>query len=309
MATPPRFERILHPTDLSEASDKALEYALDLAAAAGGDLHIMHVVAGETDYTATPDLPVHVEKQLREQMHEAVSRQRKSLETASQNEVHIEYALIEGVKPAETIIRYAKSRGMDLIVPGTHARRGMRRLLLGSVVEALVRNSPVPALVVRPRPKPSSTRFRHILAPVDFSDYSTEALRHAKQLAALFGGQVTLLFVAEERTVPLFSDTGIPNFTVLKMDDEVIHNAPAALEALDESVQVDGVETEHLVRQGRVDTIILEVAEKTDADLIVMGSHGVAGAERRLLGNTTDHIIRTAAAPVLVVPAPELQSA
>lgn len=318
-------DSIVSATDFSEASTRALTFGADVASRLGASLHVLHVVPGEGGYTTTPELPMHDEERLRRNLTEQLSDVLP--EDPAENEVAVQAtnALVGSPDVADAVERYATEVAAGLLVIGTHGRGGVRRLLLGSVAERIIRHTTRDVLAVRKRARTGP--IKHILVPVDFSVHSKQAVQRGKQLAALYDARVSLLFVAEQRTVPIFSDTGLPSFTVREMDDTMVENAPRALAALDAEVSVGSrneeshdknspkegsddsahgdaaVETAHHVRRGGVDEAIVDFAEEETIDLIVMGSHGVSGTERKLLGNTTAQVLRSASSPVYVVAA------
>jgi nucleotide-binding universal stress UspA family protein len=105
----------------------------------------------------------------------------------------------EGDAPT-TIVDQALSLGADLIVLGTHGHRGFKRLLLGSVTEAVLHEAPCPVLTVPPgagAAAPGPVTFRRILCPIDFSPSAMLALEFALDLARQADGRITLLHVIE----------------------------------------------------------------------------------------------------------------
>ncbi|NBC01568.1 MAG: universal stress protein [Bacteroidetes bacterium] len=313
-------DSIVSATDFSEASARALTFGADVAFRLDAALHVLHVVPGEGGYTTTPELPTHDEEQLRRNLTEQLDAVLPDEVAENEEPVQATKALVGSPNVADAVEQYATEVAAGLLVIGTHGRGGVRRLLLGSVAERLIRHTTRDVLAVRERARTGPVK--HLLVPVDFSVHSKQAVRRGKQLAALYGARVSLLFVAEQRTVPVFSDTGLPSFTVQEMDDVIVENAPRALNALDAEVSVGSphekpptkdfddstqgdaaIETAHHVRRGGVDEAIVDFVKEEAVDLIVMGSHGVSGTERKLLGNTTAQVLRNAPSPVYVVAA------
>jgi nucleotide-binding universal stress UspA family protein len=144
--------------------------------------------------------------------------------------------------------------------------------------------------------------YQDVLAPIDFSDHSKDALGAAKTFASAYQARLHLLFVAEQRTVPTFSDTGIPGVGVVEMDPEIVKNAERALEQLDENVGGPEVQSAYHVREGNVSRDIVDFAETSGVDLIVMSTRGLTGVSRFLLGSNTERIVRVAPCPVLTIP-------
>ncbi len=135
--------RILVPTDFGPQADRALDHAIELARRLDGRIHLIHAhptpVAMFPDSVAfTADLLGHVVRAAREAMAERAERCTKA-------GVPVEETIVEG-DPRKVITDAAT--GCDLICIGTHGRKGLPRMLLGSTAETLVRTSPVPLLIV-----------------------------------------------------------------------------------------------------------------------------------------------------------------
>ena len=295
------IHRILHPTDFSDLADDAFGYALGLARRTGAALHVVHIVEGREDYAAVTHLTTHDEEALLIQLRERANEHLGLLSSEERDNLEMVYTLAEGKHAAPAIIEHADRRQADVIVLGTHGRRGLRHLLLGSVAEEVIRRAPCPVLVVHRREERGIGPVRHIAAPVDFSEQARVALRQAKHLAALYDARLTLLYVAEEHMVPFFSDTGIPTFTVMKIDPDIVAKAGEALQQLDAETEGPEVPTSYAVRRGQPPYEVVEFVREEQADLIVMGTRGLAGVERGMIGSVTERVVRTASCPVWTV--------
>jgi nucleotide-binding universal stress UspA family protein len=181
----------------------------------------------------------------------------------------------------------------DLIVMGTHGRTGITRLLLGSVAEKVVRHAPCSVLVARPNGEPAE--FRHLLVPIDFSDYSKRAVEEAGDLASRSGALVTLLHVIE--LPPIFR--GSPPTDLVK---GVEADAKAKLDDVAELIEArTRTQVTRIVRTGSAAGQILGVLHDDPTfDLVVAGSHGRTGFQRLMLGSVAEKLVRFAARPVLV---------
>ena len=134
-------QKILFPTDFSPASQQALGWATSLARDTGATMLIAHVEEPPMAYGGGEMyLPV---EENREEL-------RKSLVQVvpMDHDVRFEHMLLVG-DPAEAIVQTAEKEGCDLIVMGTHGRKGLTRLLMGSVAEAVVRKAKCPVLTVK----------------------------------------------------------------------------------------------------------------------------------------------------------------
>jgi nucleotide-binding universal stress UspA family protein len=295
------INQILIPTDFSPAAQHAQQWALRFAQSYGATLHLLHVVAeydpdwfGD-DHTAMPIA------QIRE------NRYREAKEGLAQlapdpdaTGIQVQHEIRHGMDVANAILTVGDEIDADLIVTGTHGREGLAHVLLGSVAEKVVRRARCPVLTVgtEAADQPSIQR---VLAPIDFSDPSKYALRLAKEVTATYSAQLDLLFVAEERTVPVFSDTGIPRLNRLKMDPEIVKDSSRALEQLSDSTDGPDVPARGHVAEGDVSKQVVRFAETHDADLIIMATRGLSGLDRFFLGSVTQRVVRSAPCPVLTV--------
>jgi universal stress protein A len=157
------FTDILVPTDFSEPSEAALDYALALAATHGSRLHLLHVV--DASFVTGPvSAEIFVVETPAEQAALFDDAKAKLAHRAARcTSGKITTEVITGTS-ARTIICYARARSIDLIVMGTHGRSGMAHLFMGSVAEKVVRDAPCPVLTVRQAP--SGLRQAEFLDPI-----------------------------------------------------------------------------------------------------------------------------------------------
>lgn len=209
-------------------------------------------------------------------------------------------------EPVESILRIAHDERAQVVVMGTHGRRGLGRMVIGSTTEALLRASDIPVLTVRGKTSDSDRRcFERIFVAIDDSEPSDAAVGAVLELPPEDRLQVTFASVADfDRAAGLrghFHDAMIRK--VLR--DRARRIVDRAL---------DSAGSKHISAQGRViegttDYEVLAEAREDNADLIVMGSHGRRGIQRFLLGSVAEKIVRSAPIPVLVVRSAVAQSA
>lgn len=299
------IRRILVPTDFSPAAEHALHWALHFAKKYDATLHLLHVMADydRAWFGAEEETPPAAarEEAFEEEVHAGLEQ---FVAEADKQGVAARYEVQYSLDVADTILEAAEAEGVDLIVTGTHGREGLSHVILGSVAEAVVRRADRPVLTVRTE-APEAPDVQRMLAPVDFSEPSKTALRFAKDVAAAFRARLDLLFVAEARTVPVFSDTGIPRLNTLKMDPEIVKDAGRALEQLNGNVGGPDVEAHGHVAEGTVPEQIVRFAATHEVDLIVLATRGLSGLDRWLLGSVTQRVVRTAPCPVLTLNAGE----
>jgi nucleotide-binding universal stress UspA family protein len=148
------YKRILVAIDGSATSLRGLEEAIRLAKATGGKLLLVHVVNEllvSGDFASSMNYDKVIES-LRESGAKALEN---AATVARSADVSFEQKLIEslGGRPADEIVNEAKAWSADLITMGTHGRRGLKRLAMGSDAELVLRLSPVPVLKVRDQPE------------------------------------------------------------------------------------------------------------------------------------------------------------
>lgn len=137
---------ILVPVDFSEGSTAALDYAMGLAGKLDAKIVLLNVV-GVQVLGAEYGMPISASAI--ELIYEANQQELDKLVKANKDKASFARPLLETGDPRSVIEGTAKKLGADLIVMGTHGRRGLRRLLIGSVAESVVRSAPCPVLLVR----------------------------------------------------------------------------------------------------------------------------------------------------------------
>jgi nucleotide-binding universal stress UspA family protein len=142
------IKSIIFPTDFSEGSSQALQYAVDLTKKYGAKLYVVHVI-----YDIAKATGWYVPHVSMDQMYKDIQEgAKKELERFGVEELgevkNIERTVLTGV-PHEEIINFAKKNKTDLIIMGTHGRKGIDRILFGSTAAQVVRFAPCPVLTVR----------------------------------------------------------------------------------------------------------------------------------------------------------------
>ena len=138
---------ILVPTDFSDFADHALDYAIMLASKLGAQVHVVNALT--IPELGVPELGVALSSTM---MGTMVQRNQAALDKLVAARPSANFAtMLRTGDPRSVILQAAKELGADLIVMGTHGRRGVTRALLGSIAEAIVRTAPCPVLTVRGR--------------------------------------------------------------------------------------------------------------------------------------------------------------
>jgi nucleotide-binding universal stress UspA family protein len=285
------IKKILCPVDFFPASDAAASYAAGLAANYDATVHYLHVMtpmpAGTYEYMIdTTDIVKSLEESSMREMKEILARARAA-GTDAETELRVGDVYDE-------IKRTIEIERPDLIVMGTHGRRGVERWFMGSTTEKLLRHSPVPLVTISASGEKSfnGPRFRRILVTTDFSEGTADALAYAFSVAQENESEVTLLHVVHDISADLsgkYRDSLLDG--VRKQLDEMV---PA--EARNWCNIVTRVET------GVPYRIILRTVEEERPDLLVMNIHGKGMLDRALLGSTAERVVRAASCPVMMIP-------
>ncbi|MEW6320772.1 MAG: universal stress protein [Acidobacteriota bacterium] len=297
-----QFSRILCAVDLSDASPAVIAQAAAMASWYGAATTVLHVAPTFDAMLVKPARPAETVQVVypvpREEVLRALER---AVEAAGPAGWKPELAVAEG-DPAERLVEETLARGADLLVLGTHGRRGFDRLLLGSVTERVIRRASCPALTVPAHAAVRAAPFGTIVCPVDFSEASLHALGFALALARKAGGRLVVLHVVE--WLPDIEPHTHEHFEVPEFRRYLMDTAAARLGALLADETTDGCAVEAQVAAGRAYAEILRVADAASADLLVLGAHGRSGLHRSVFGSTTASVLRSAGCPVLTVRAP-----
>lgn len=291
------IRNVLVARDFSPVSDRALGYALGLAARTGAALHVLHA---EVPYRAEA-APTEGLDRLRE-----ILRRTDVASAEALRNVPVEGAVQRDVAAAPAILQYAADEDVDLIVLGTHGRRGQSRVRLGSVAAEVVRRADRPVLTVwgeededeeeAPPPPP-----KRILVPVDFSEHSRRALRAGRAWAALYGAQVEVLHVVEERFLAALPIDPADAPSAPAEQPEIEAKAQAELETFAEDRQDPAPETGIHVETGSPGASIIDFVADHGIDLVAISTHGRTGLQRFLLGSVAEKVIRHVHCPVLTL--------
>lgn len=283
--------RILCPTDFSSGSDRALDHALAWSRHLEAEIHVLHVIVDPHADDMHEEPPFAGVIAARSALERLIERHGAAAEACR--------AVARGTSVAQSIVGHAIDAGIDLVVMGTHGRRGYRALTMGSQTAEVVRAAPCPVLAIPAASgAPISPLPRRILVPLDFGPRAAPALRYAKELADSAGGRLVLLHVIEATIVP---DFYYPlGRSLFLREPETRRRSSAGLERLFWEAGGPEVPFDVRVVDGRAATDIARIAAEIVADAIVMPTHGLAEAERLVLGSTTDKVLRSASCPVLV---------
>jgi nucleotide-binding universal stress UspA family protein len=280
------YTRILIATGGSPWSDAAAAYAIALAAHMGADLCILTVLNVSGVY-AMPDVMASSEL-----LMESVEQQgQEMLAHTAARAMHAgvpHVALLRWGNVAETILQTAAEEQCDLIVLGSRGLSGFKRLMLGSISNAVAAKAQCPVLVIK-QPPLAPLRWHRVLVATGGSPWSDAAVDHAIELARVQHLEVCLLYVDQRR--PRRMDS---LFSLTSDGTNVLALAEARAAAAD-------VPYAAKLAQGDVTATILATATEQQCDVIILGSRGLTGFKRLMLGSTSNAVSATAPVPVLIV--------
>jgi nucleotide-binding universal stress UspA family protein len=307
------YRLIQVPLDGSPFAEQSLPLAISLAQRDGAALQVVRVHEPiEGVFLDRPGtLGSTLDRELMDKARENLDATVKSV--VEETGLRVDVALLKGPVP-EMISRHAAASEADLLVMTTQGRGPLGRMWFGSVADALVRQSPIPLLLVRPQEESSEVsqplNLRRVLLPLDGSPFAEQALEPALALGGK-QGEFTLL-----RVIPLISPVAydptsgrvsgirtsvLQQLQKLKQEQEA--EAKEYLEQLAQRLRARSVNVvTQLATYEQPATAILDAAAKRGVDAIAMTTRGRSGFKRLLLGSVADKVVRGATAPVLICP-------
>lgn len=201
--------------------------------------------------------------------------------------------LCEG-DPPTVIVDIAEEKKVDLIVLGTYGRKGINRLLMGSVTSQVIINSHVDVLVVKKACSECAGTYTSILVPFDGSAFSRKAMERACRLSKIDSSDITALYI-----IPRYEEM-LGFFRTEAIEKSLRPEADKVLDAAKEIASAQGLSVKTEILEGHASEEILKSASRERNDLILMGSYGWRGVNKAIMGSTAERVIMNAPCPVLV---------
>ncbi|MDY6918124.1 MAG: universal stress protein [Chloroflexota bacterium] len=303
------YRRVLVPLDGSALAEIVLTYARELSAKLGLRTTFFRVCnPEEADELATCQAYV-------QRVAEDVRAQWQERTTSLPANLHQEAPTAEGDVaagyPAEEILRYAESNGVDLILMATHGRSGIGRWAMGSVADKVLRVSTVPVWLVRASVPDEIVNDKWprkaMLVPLDGSALAESVLPHVEALAEQRGTDqvdVVLLTVCEFTDVPDEHGNGSPSGWERGMRREIEASKGAAcryLAQVQKRFNDRAIRVRSEVIVGDPAKAIIEYASGYPFTLIAMATHGRSGIGRWAYGSVADKVLRSVTSPLFLV--------
>ncbi|WP_424629724.1 universal stress protein [Bradyrhizobium sp. SYSU BS000235] len=280
---------ILAATDFSTRSQRAVRRAGQLARSAAAELALVHVV--------DDDQPLRlVEMEMRESermLAELISAVREL------QDLRCHPMVVKG-DPFDAILRTAADHTADLIVMGAHRKQLLRDIFVGTTIERVIRTGCHPVLMVN---NEVNSAYESVLAPVDFSDASANAIKAARNLGLMNEIRLEILhgflpFGKGKIAMAGLGQTDIDNY-VSSERQEVTEELTTFLRQND----LASLRAALRVVEGASFEAISARVDRMRPDLLVIGTHGRSGLLKVLLGSVTEEALRSLDVDILAVPA------
>lgn len=295
-----QLNRILCATDLSDLGNYAVSYGIALAKGFKAKLYLCHVVDlssttmyGEATF-AFEAQNLYMEDYAQGQLNDLIG----------DSEVDCE-ALVTTGKASDEIIRLAEEKSVDLVITATRGRSGLKRLILGSVTEHLMKTLPCPLLSLRGSDYEKKTVSEHGLMPkkilvgCDFSPDSDRAYEYGVSLAQEYQSELHLVHVIAP---PLYKD--LPKAMMEERDrlhKDLRETLNEKLKGMIPDEAFNWCAPKTVLLAGQPHEELTKYAVVQDMDLIVLGVRGHGMVESLFVGSTTERVVRQAICPVLSV--------
>ncbi|MGA7366687.1 MAG: universal stress protein [Candidatus Sulfotelmatobacter sp.] len=289
---------ILCPIDFSEFSTRAYHYAASLAEHYRAKLAAQHIVEFSrypyAEYVASTGDYAEFCRGLRDGGRQKL---REFVKAHTRGKFQPEIEVHDGAA-ADCILAFAQERKADLIVMGTHGRRGFDRLVLGSVTNRVMRRAPCPVLAISHLPNESANedgeqRQAHYLSRIlfctDFSENSERALSYAISVTEEYDAELILLHVLEQAP-SLAAKTKAAIATATEKLDKLIPQAKRKT-----------LKIKTVVRTGKPYQQIIQLVKEAQIDTVVMGVRGRGALDQAVFGSTTYRVLQLGSCPVLAV--------
>jgi nucleotide-binding universal stress UspA family protein len=296
------FKRILVPLDGSELAERALEPALVLARRAEAELLLVHVP--ERVRMPVSDLAGHnpywPQMAMDELHYEGRDYLNRFQYDVSYRDVALRTLLLDG-DVRDVILETAVSEQVDLIIMSTHGRTGLRRLVLGSVAESVLRMTPCPVLVLRNR-----IDFSRMMIALDGSELAELVLEPAMALAQMFDMPMVLARVEDEMNGHDSRHLYAVNQMEPGLGEQVRRTYEELAEKYLQKLIAQRNETMPAVqcvvaRSDDPAQALLKLADLNKCDLVAVTTHGRTGFSRLVYGSVTEHLLRHIEGGMLVV--------
>ena len=312
------YRRLLVPLDGSELSEVVYPYVIETAGRLGMDVTLLHVLESE-ERESSPLHRAYIEHKAEMVAREIGNLRRKIGSEGDGTEAEVRGELVAGY-PAEEIMRYAEEGDIDLITMVTHGRSGIRRWIMGSVADKVLRASTLPVWLVSAE-SAQETPYnewpeRNIVVPLDGSELAESVLPHVDILAGQRGPEpleVVLLNVSEPAVAMTYyspsarleTPDGARHVMPREYQRELLYRqklvAKRYLEGVAQRLRLLYRDVRTEVLEGDPSKEIIEYVEKLPFSVIVMSTHARGGLGRWAYGSVAAKLLQKVPVPMVLV--------
>jgi nucleotide-binding universal stress UspA family protein len=298
------YKKILVPLDGSELAEVALPYAEEIALKINSEVKLLQVVPQSYGvYKADGEIYEHVsyiEKEMRILTIKAKDYLDKVAKKLLGKGINAVTAVRTGFAASE-VSGLAKETNTDIIIMSTHGRTGISRWAMGSVANKIVRSSERPVILIRAKDTHAEVRQKDILdkilVPLDGSKESEAVIPYVEKLATEFTIEVTLLHM-------LAPDPYIYSAKQFNLIESHKISAKNYIKSVALKLEQKGIVTKAMFREvttGYEADEIIKLADKIQADLVAMTTHGRSGINHWILGGVADRVLHGGNTPLLLL--------
>jgi len=295
-----RAKNILCATDFSDLANYAVNYGVSLAKEFNSKLYLCHVIDlssatlyGDATFAFETQL-IHMEEYAQERLSRIMEGYQVDWEP-----------VVSTGNAADEVTRIAEEKAVDLTITATRGHSGLKRLMLGSVTEHLMRTLPCPLLAVHRHGKypdlvaEQDVRFNRILIGCDFSPDSNLAFQYGLSLAQEYEAELHLVHVLEP---PIYKDLPKPAQDAREVVRKSLYaQLNEKLEAMVPKDALNWCKPKIMLLAGHPDVELVKYADVQGIDLLVLGVTGHGLVESFFVGSTTERVMRKAPCAVLSV--------
>ncbi len=290
------FEKILVPLDGSELAEVSLPYAEELMRR----LHSGIVLICVCDVDENDQFREYLH-QMAEMIGLRAAKYRQRYPYVEIDDPNIETVILNGCPPEE-ITDYVHDSQTDLAIMATHGRSGLSRWTMGSVAEKVVRGVNTSICLIRAKGSSAEVKpdcmVSRIFAPLDGSKPGEAALPYIETLASKLNTEVVLFQSVSEEHRP-----GDDDWVELKKMAN--RNARIYLRKIESNLIYKGISVRTMVEfGGNPSKQIVQLAERTQAAVVAMSTHGRSGVDRVVFGSVAEKVLRSGTTPLLLVRSP-----
>jgi nucleotide-binding universal stress UspA family protein len=289
------YERILAPLDGSDVGELMLPYVEELSDRLGLEAIMLHVCPPQlSSFSHKHDIYI-------EQVAQAVKTRMKGRGL-------VRPMLVAG-NPNKEIVNCASHESIDIIAMMSRGQTGMKRKVIGSTADKVIRETNKPVLLIKPESPPAVREkgiLSKILVPLDGSNISEVALSCVQELGSSTSDgkklQVTLLRIIPSDHYVVEGEAVVPRVPYREEEIEQLKiKAKSYLEEAGKGLSDNGVEMKYAVGVGKAEEEIISFADSHDINLIAISTHGYSGFNRLFLGSVAERVMHETTTPLLLV--------